>query len=290
MNFTRRFLEALILSNAFLSLGIAFTAFSLIYLSSPISDLSILLVVFLMTFSMYSLNRLTDEGEDRLNNPKRGPFVSKYRFFIIALSITAYLLAALIALLKNLSTFLFVMAILIISVSYSVRIVPIRLSKITRFRRLKDLFVGKNLAIAWVWAMTMVFLPLSYMSLEILTLSSACLFMFIFMRSLINTTFFDIRDIKGDRASSVKTIPAVFGVRKTILLLIIFNLIISSLLVCAVLLGLLPQSASILHVSTLYSLVYLHLIGKVNMDDLCDFIVDGEYLVIGLLPLIANMI
>ncbi len=288
MNLARRFLEALVLSNAFLSLGIAFTAFSLIYFSSPASDLSILLVVFLMTSSMYSLNRLTDEGEDKVNNPKRGPFISRYKIPIIAFSVIAYALAALIALAKNLGTFLLVIAVLIISVSYSVKFVPTSLSEITRFRRFKDIFIGKNLVIASVWATTMVLLPLSYMSIEVLTLSSACLFAFVFMRSLVNTIFFDIRDIAGDCASSVKTIPVVLRIHKTRLLLIFFNLIVSLLLASAVLLTILPASASILHVSTLYSLAYLYLIGKVNMDDLCDFIVDGEYLVIGLLPLIAN--
>jgi 4-hydroxybenzoate polyprenyltransferase len=289
MNYLRKFLDFLVLSNAYLALGIAIVAFSLVYMSSPNSDILIGVMVFLMTFSMYSLNRLTDEEEDRINNPQRGPFINKYKKAISIALILAYLLAVSIAILRGINAFIWVMAILVVSILYSVKFIPTRWASAIGFRRFKDLFVGKNVVIALVWAMAMVFLPLSYMSLEVFTLSSAILFAFILMRSFINTTFFDLRDIEGDRINSVKTIPVAFGIIKTKLILMLINLFISTMLLAAVLFSILPPAATILHISTIYSLAYLYMAGKTDMNILCDFVADGEYILLGLLPFIANL-
>lgn len=280
----------LVLSNLLLSIGLALIAYSLMYFIVGKSNPSIFIFVLLMSFSMYSLNRLTDEDEDKINNPQRAPFISKYRMPIQISLISAYLIAALLVFFDSINGFFVVLLILLLGVLYSVPFVPTKLAKTLNFRRLKDIFIVKNFIIAIVWTLAIIILPAVYLNINPFSASLAVLAFFLIIRSFINTTFFDLRDIRGDKIHGVKTLPVTVGLGKTLHVLILLNIIISVLLFFSSWLRILPITINVLQISTVYSLVYIYLFGKVESNLLCDYIVDGEFILIGLLALVVNII
>jgi len=65
------------------------------------------------------------------------------------------------------------------------------------------------------------------------------IFFFVFIGSVIP----DIRDIKGDREAGVVTLPVIYGVGKTVYLLLAINTIATVVFYIATFLGYLPELA-----------------------------------------------
>jgi len=100
--------------------------------------------VFLMTFSLYSLNKLTDIKEDKINMPERLNFLKGRRNLIIIYSVVAYLLCILLTFLDNPSSAFVVFVPLIANAFYGSRLLP-------GLPRLKDIPVMKNIVVAISW-------------------------------------------------------------------------------------------------------------------------------------------
>lgn len=289
MNMVRinRLFELLALSNLWLSLGIAVTGCSVPYILGFQSSTLLLPLIFFMTFSLYTLNRLTDEEEDAINNPKRRAFFSKYGREIFLSAASMYAIALILCSLNNIASFVICITVLLLGVSYSVEWVPKKLAAYLGFKRFKDPIVIKNSIIALTWSITMVLLPI-YFNSSPFTLLALLVFMFIFLRGIVNTVFFDMRDVEGDKINRVRTIPVVLGIKKTKLLLLFFNTLIGLILLYGALIS--PKSVIFytLNISTVYSYLYIYLHNRININFLCDTIVDGEFILIGTLALLGH--
>ena len=86
---------------------------------------------------------------------------------------------------------------------------------------MKDITGIKNISVALSWAVVGAFIPISVSYRNVIQI--ILIFYFIFIKLFINSTLFDVRDIKGDRMNGVRTIPVYLGLMKTRKLLIIFN-------------------------------------------------------------------
>jgi 4-hydroxybenzoate polyprenyltransferase len=276
--------------NFYLSFGIALTGFSFALLFDKMLSIQLFFILFLTTFSLYSLNRLTDKAEDLINNPIRVLIVKKYEKPLSIFSVLAYIFALWFAWQENLITFLIVILILFIGVIYSVKI-PL-LKEIVGYSRLKNIFFGKNLAIATNWTLAMVIIPSVYYAKEI-SFATFVLIIFIFFRSIINTIIFDLGDIEGDKKQRIKTIPIVFGFKKTVKLFYFLNTLLGIMVFVAASIGVLPPIAHLINISTLLVYLYLFLLDKptiIRQRILLDWVVDGEYLLIGCSLLIGAKI
>jgi 4-hydroxybenzoate polyprenyltransferase len=270
-------------TNILLALGAALAAYaSFILLQIPV-DFVPILIIFLITFSIYSLNRIIEFEDDRINHPSRSDFTEEHMDWLIAFSLIAYIIAIIFSVLRNLETFLISLLPMIIMLLYSIKWTPRTVRD--KFGRLKDLLLIKNMAVSLTWA-AMIFVIIFYTSSSI-TLSTLTVFLFLFIRFLINVIVFDVRDIKGDKIYNVTTIPVYLGLYKTKILLYILNTILGLFLIASVFLGWLPPSAHVINISTLYGYFYIYRIGKNNIRFLCDVIVDGEYFVIGFLAFVS---
>jgi 4-hydroxybenzoate polyprenyltransferase len=245
---------------------------------------------FLIFFALYTLNRQTDFEEDSKSYPKRAIFFKKHGKLLFRIAILSYACAIFAALFLSFSALMVVAIVLIIGIAYSVKCIPRIVSR--GFIRLKDIVVVKTLTIAVTWATGTVLLATAYASIDIPNVLILFCFVYVLIRSAINTITFDMRDIRGDSSSGIKTIPVILGINNTKLLLYILNTLLALIVLYASLTSIIGPIGHIINIATLYVYFYIYTFGKkwVNVNFLCDIIVDGEYLLIGALAFLGTVV
>ena len=158
--------------------------------------------------SVYSLNLITDLEEDAVNKGYKN--MENKKSIILLISVVSYIAALIIGGIENLRSIPVLLIPFITGLLYSV--------KIKNFR-LKNLFVGKNLTVSISWSLEVSLLP------YLLKSSSVVFFLliFVFIKGMINTILFDLRDVEGDAKAGVETIPVKLGKYRTLWLLFILN-------------------------------------------------------------------
>jgi 4-hydroxybenzoate polyprenyltransferase len=156
--------------------------------------------------------------------------------------------------------------------------------------RLKDVFAVKNFAIALSWAITGSFLPLAISPRSFIQI--ALVFYFLFLRCIVNTTTFDIRDIEGDRISGVRSIPVAFGVEKTRKILLLLNSTLIPWLAYSYFLGLFHTYLLVLIFAIAYGYWYiLHFCRDgIKIGKSLDLLVDGEWILIATLATVFTLL
>lgn len=277
-------------TNIWLSLGLGLMAtMSSILFETPLEIFSPV-SGFLIFFSLYTLNRQTDINEDSKNYPERAAFFKKNSKLLFRMAILAYGLALLVAAYLNVMAFAVLTVVLGIGIAYSVKCIPRIVSP--GYLRLKDIFVGKTLVIAITWAFGTVLLSAAYASSYLPITVVGLAFFYVLIRSVINTVTFDMRDIRGDTSAGIKTIPVALGVYKTKVLLYALNTVLAVVVFYATISNLIGPIGHILNIGTLYVYFYIYAYGKKWADTnfLCDVVVDGEYLVIGILSAMGYLV
>jgi 4-hydroxybenzoate polyprenyltransferase len=225
-----------------------------------------LFVAFLSTFSVYALNRATDKAEDAINRPEIDSKKSKY-----------YLLPSFIALIFSLGiglserpwAVLVLVSPLFIGLLYSVRF-----SK--KLPRLKEIAGVKSIMVAFSWAFTGSLLPamMEPVNYELIFL----VFVYIFFSLLVNTVLFDVLDLKGDQAVGVSTIPAVLGLRRTTVFLILMNTCLVAWLVYSAYRGLFLNCMPGLVFGVLYEYLMIGYFMNHFNRLRAELLVDGEWI------------
>lgn len=201
-------------SSIFIAISGCFkTYFSFLLYRTQISP-SLILASFLVIYSVYSLNKLTDAKEDLSNIPERTFFVSKNKNILKISSASSYILAIILAFSNGWEVLFIILFPIIAGIIYSIRISP-------SIPRMKDIFAVKSIVVALSWSLGSTFLPIIHQNVHSLTI--IILFYFFFAKSFINTVLFDVMDIKGDKINNVQTIPVVIGTSKTKKLLLVLN-------------------------------------------------------------------
>ena len=163
---------------------------------------------FFVTLSIYTLNKVTDREEDKINAPERSKIANSP--ITLPVAIFAYAAALIIGGIEKLVFILILLIPLLSGIFYSIKIFSIRL---------KDIFLMKNLIIAT--SCTAVAIAPFFYSNDILVLFLVSYFFFV--KIFINTIIFDLRDVEGDRKANVRTIPVVVGVKNTRKILLLLN-------------------------------------------------------------------
>ena len=158
--------------------------------------------------SVYSLNLITDLEEDAVNKGYKN--MENKKSIILFISVVSYIAALIIGGIENLRSIPVLLIPFITGLLYSV--------KIKNFR-LKNLFVGKNLTVSISWSLEVSLLPYLIKSSNVVFF----LLIFVFIKGMINTILFDLRDVEGDAKAGVETIPVKLGKYRTLWLLFILN-------------------------------------------------------------------
>jgi len=142
----------------------------------------------------------------------------------------------------------------------------------------KKIIAFKSFYVSFFWA-SLSLLFILYYALPI-NLAVISLFAFIFMRLLVNTIFFDIKDIESDQRRGLKTLPICLGRDGVIAFIWVINLLSFAPILLCVYTGVLPVDSLVLLLFFFYSGHYLHLAqGKrADIQQLSYILVDGEYI------------
>jgi 4-hydroxybenzoate polyprenyltransferase len=238
----------------------------------------LLLVAYLFSYGAYSINRSSDMAQDALSNPTRTHLLAGRRRYLPIIAMGCFALGYALAATVSTVSFTALLLPILLALAYSVgskKLVPY-----LGVRRLKEKLLLKNLIVAFSWSLIPLLVAVYYFDLKyaIVTFGS-----FVFLRLMLNTIIFDVRDVAADRKFGVRTIPVVFGKSFSFRLMSLIDLATISYLVVALAVGLLPAYASIMIVLPLYSSVYRYLARRPEADlgKICDVIADGEYLLWG---------
>jgi len=263
------------------SLFLAIAAMAKAYVSSVLQGVPVsagaCLIMFLGTFSIYNMNRKTDESEDAVNHSRRFAFTQKYAGVLWYSSFAGYGLAFLVAGVYGPWAMAITAIPLVSGILYSIPFLPAG----CRYRRLKDIPLVKNLLVGLAWAVPVAFLPVACTGAPfgLMTLVTG---FFFFLLSFINSTVFDIRDVEGDAGSGVKTLPVMLGIPRTKVLLSVLNLagIAVVLFLCA---GTLPPVEMLVIVAiALYVQGYILFFNGTELNRiLYDLVADGQNILLG---------
>jgi len=255
----------LTVSSIFIGITGFFQTFGGYILLGMTPSIPICISVFLMTFSVYSLNKLTDIEEDAINMPERISFLAGRTKLILYYSLAAYVLSAIIAFLEKPLVLPLIFIPLASNAIYSSRLIP-------GLPRLKDIPFMKNLTVAISWALVCTLLPAVHMNIASKGLI-VIIILFMITKDVITTALYDIRDVVGDRENGVRTIPVIFGPKKTILLLLLLNSTMLPLLVFVE-----GEVRFLMATLILYGYVCIVYFRERRNPLVLDFFVDGEWM------------
>lgn len=186
-------------------------------------------VVPLAMVSIYTWNRVTDQKEDAVNDPRGALLVAGHHRRMLATSVAAAGAAVALSLVRGeraaVGCLLLVLA---LGVAYST---PLR-GRLLR-GRLKDVFVVKNLVSCIGWAVLTILYPLVHTgaTVELSHVVAVCV-MFAAVWSV--EIVWDIRDREGDRAAGIPTIPVRCGVAASRWCIVVISSAGASLILAAI--------------------------------------------------------
>jgi 4-hydroxybenzoate polyprenyltransferase len=250
----------------------------------------IAVIPFLVAFSIYNLNRKTDEDEDAINRQDRFAFTKRYETPLYYGAILAFTIALGLSFQYGIPALLATAAPFIFGTLYSFRLLPEQCG----YRRLKEIPAVKNITVGLAWATLLAFLPV-FASNGIPDERTAITFTLFFMWGFMASLIPDVRDRIGDARSGVRTIPVIFGEARTRTLLTMILLVLGIPVVLYSALFLPPFTTGILIAANLYSHGCALLLDKVWLRNvLADAISDGMYIcfaigIIFIIPLHPGM-
>lgn len=171
--------------------------------------------VFLISFSVYTLDKIADLDKDITNMPERMRFLKGRKNLVLTCAIAAFLFSMILTFLDKPLSLLIILVPVGANAIYGTRLIP-------GLPRLKDIPVMKNVVVAVSWALVTILIP----ALHLANPESWIVFMivyFMFIKTFIDTVLYDVRDVKGDRENGVRTIPVLIGPEKTVIVLLALN-------------------------------------------------------------------
>lgn len=219
---------------------------------------------------VYTYNHFREIKFDLDSNPERADYLEKQKGWI-GIVLLGYVIALIIlALFTNIKTFILSFTIVVSGILYT-----------DYFKSLIQKYVtgAKTLYVSFFWAILVYFIPFFYNIRDILPYTYIC--MFVFLRFIVSTAFFDIKDIVDDKKRGLKTLAVLLGKKKTIYLLQILNILSFVPLIVGVYFDKLPILSLFLGISIPYGLFYLTyslFLSRKSLRTLSYIVVDAEYI------------
>jgi len=273
--------KELVMGGHMLAIGTAsIAAVSAILLGGGLTFV-LLLMAYLFSYGAYMINRGSEIEEDAISNPGRTGYLAGRRRYLPLIAGACFGIGYLLAALTNLIFLIALLIPLFLSLLYSVG--SKRLVSVLGVRRLKEKLLVKNVSISFGWSLIPLLVGLYYQNFSLPLL---LLVPFIFQRLMVNTLLFDIRDLEGDRANGIRTLPIALGKKPAFQVMGAIDLVSAAYLVGLLISGSFPLYSLVLILLPAYSLINRWVASKgwANMNFLCDVVADGEYVLWG--PLI----
>ncbi|HLE49349.1 MAG TPA: UbiA family prenyltransferase [Patescibacteria group bacterium] len=264
-------MNELVYGGHLLSLGASGIVWSVILLNGSDGGFPIVVLAYLISQLVYNIDHLKEEKiVSSQGNAERTSYLEKTRKKqVFALMIYVALFIA-FGVLSPLPVFLLSSSIVLGGILYTLKLK----------KMMKEIVGLKNIYISFFWGVLSFLVPLYYF-LNPLNPVFISISLFIFLRWIVNSTFFDLKDIESDKKINIKTLPVVFGFTKTINYLHLFNIFSGLALILFVYFSVLPTYTIVLLFLWIYSMFYLarakYLTDK-DLRSLSYIVVDGEYI------------
>lgn len=245
-------------------------------------------VVFLVFYAIYTLDRATDAGADARTHPERTTFTARNARLMGASAMAAYGAAIMLAGTRGMAAVGVAFLPLAAVGLYSFRFLPRRVASRVGFARLKEVLVVKNLVVATTLAGTATLLPLAASPAAAAQASVATMGCFLFGRWWINSLVFDLRDEPGDRANGLRTVPVVLGRARAFKVLHGGNAALAVTILVPTMVGVVQPAFGLMTASSVYTWGYLRAMERGGDEHfLCDVVADGELLVLSAVLLLV---
>ncbi|WP_370004372.1 UbiA family prenyltransferase [Methanothermobacter sp. KEPCO 2] len=206
-------------------------------------------ISFILPLTVYAYDYLADSRVDSLTDPRRSLFSERWGKSIIASC------AVTIIVLLGICRDPFITALTVVLLTAGILYTGF-------FKNLTRRITGfKNIYLAIIWSSWTV-LPVDPCTL---TASHLVVFTFIFLKVYVNTAFSDYKDVESDRLKGLKTLPAVYGADGSSVILQFINASGAVFLSAAIILGLVPGTGVAAVILTIYTGIYLHLKGEMDI-------------------------
>ena len=218
--------RALLLTNTYVSVGAGALCYACSKLQGIQQTFPFILISTLYVQSMHILNHLTDTRADRFNDPERAVFYDNHKLLLAILAMLSGGAGLMIAYRIGVFPFMALLIMSLLGLSYNLRVVP-QWIKTINYRKLRDIPGSKTVLIAIAWGTVTAVLPplskfgkINAMNILVALWASGMVF--------VRTAFFDILDMQGDRIVGKETIALLLGEKRSMRLLKIILLILTT--------------------------------------------------------------
>jgi len=269
MKFSEFLWEEFIYGGHWLSIGASSIVLSIMIIYDMSVHWEFLFIVYLLLQCIYSYNHYKEFEEDLHSNSPRVKHLSKYRYRIpYIIGIYGVIFLGLLIYSGNKESIFFGGFLLLAGLFFT-----------TDGKKITKKIIGfKTIYVAISWALLVPFTAI-YCS-YVLSMHLLLLFIFVFLRFIVSTTFFDIKDMKSDKKQGFLTLPLVIKNNKHWLFYLhMLNAISFLPIILGILLQIFPIYLIFLLVLFVYSLYYIQKAKKKDIDmlSLSYIIVDGEF-------------
>jgi 4-hydroxybenzoate polyprenyltransferase len=210
-------------------------------------DIPLLLIAYIVPLIVYSYDYHRDLNKDISTNIGRTSHLQKKAsYYPIILLIYGSILLALLWQFSSYNLIIFLGLMIFGGLLYSTL-----LKNIT-----KKIPLFKNIYTSLTWALGGAFFIPLYYSMNI-DLSFFIIFIFITLKAMLDTIFFDLKDYQSDFVNGIKTLPVMIGKVNTLKILHLLNIIAFIPLITGVYLKILPLYSLSLIAFYFYSFYYL---------------------------------
>jgi 4-hydroxybenzoate polyprenyltransferase len=262
----------------FSSLLLCFECVAMAFVSCRIQEVSwnaaIGVIPFFAAFSIYNLNRKTDEDEDAINRKDRFAFTKRYEHPLYYGAILSMVLCLLISAFSGVLPLLATSTPFILGFLYSFRLLPDQF----RYRRLKEIPGVKNIIVGLAWGIPLALLPV-FLNTGSPDSGTAMAFILFFLWGFMASMIPDIRDRDGDAFAGIRTIPVIYGEEKTRAIITGVLLVLGIPVIFFSLLFLPLFTTTVLVSANLYSHCCVYLSGRPAIRNfVADALSDGQYI------------
>ncbi|UWG49845.1 4-hydroxybenzoate polyprenyltransferase or related prenyltransferase [Halalkaliarchaeum sp. AArc-CO] len=244
-------------------------------------------VIGLVTFAVYSTDRIADAESDVVAKPRQAEFARRHADVLYLVAALAYSVAVALSILGGPLALLITLLPGLFWLLYASDWIP---ESTTGFRRLKDVLFVNTAVVALAWAFTLTFLPLAFANAQF-TPAAGFAFAYFFLGVVVSTEIPNVRDVREDTEIGVSTVPVVFGVRRTRHLLCGVGVVLLLLVGLAVQYGLIGVPLGIgLAVGTAYSLVLSGAVGHTDRYNRLTVAVESQYVVAAVIAVVATIL
>ena len=233
-------------------------------------------VIGLVTFAVYSTDRIADAESDAVAKPRQAAFAQRHADVLYFVAALAYSVAVALSILGGPLALAITLLPGLFWLLYASDWIP---ESTTGFRRLKDVLLVNTTVVAFAWAFTLTFLPLAFANVQFSS-AAGFVFAYFFLGVIFGTEIPNVRDVDEDEAIDVSTVPVVFGVRRTRHLLYAHGVVLLSLIGLAVQYGFVGVPLGVgLAVGAAYSIGLSGFVGRTDRYDRLTVAVESQYVV-----------